>query len=74
MGAALTNDSKERKEHIREFVEQIKHRPHVWLNPMPEKRWTDSTAAILAEEFPVFDISTIGFSRAMRWLKKLNAK
>ena len=44
-------------------------RPVVWLNPMPPARWSNTPAAALAEELPMFELSRAGLRAAVDRLR-----
>ena len=44
----------------------------VWLNPMPEHRWYDSSADFIADVVPMFEASNAGLRRAIDVLRGKN--
>lgn len=55
-------------DELRPMVRQI-----AWLNPVPRKRWANSTAAEIAEITPMFETSAQGFRAAIRHLRGKSA-
>ena len=48
------------KQNIRQYTMLI-----AWLNPMPQARWANSTAQMLAALAPMYQLNQDGFSRAL---------
>ena len=55
-------------DELRPMVRQI-----AWLNPVPRARWTNTTAAEIAEITPMFETSANGFRAAIRHLRGKSA-
>ncbi len=70
-GAARGNLDLERIERTQSFVEQLKQsvRRYVWLNPMPNHRWADTTAGEIARVTPMFELSRSGLDEAISALR-----
>ena len=70
-GAARGGLSWERVERTRGFVERLQQyaRRSVWLNPLPEERWLDTTAEEIAEFVPMFAADREGLARAIAMLR-----
>lgn len=70
-GAARGRINKERIVNTYMFLKQIKNyiRNIVWLNPMPEKRWIETTAYEIAKRVQMFDFSNNGFIKAIKYLR-----
>jgi uncharacterized protein with von Willebrand factor type A (vWA) domain len=66
-GAARGYRNLERVRATAEFLIGLKHRTNLvaWLNPMPDRRWTGSSAAIVAHMVPMFQMDPDGFSNAI---------
>ncbi|MGK7893223.1 MAG: hypothetical protein AB4372_06225, partial [Xenococcus sp. (in: cyanobacteria)] len=70
-GAARGRLNLERIELTETFLMQFKHRVRnlVWLNPVPRDRWSGTTAEIIAELLPMFELSRRGLDNAIRVLR-----
>ena len=70
-GAARGGENLERIKLTRKFLDKLKQgvRYIVWLNPMPRKRWTGTTAAEIAQLVPMFEVSRQGFLGAINTLR-----
>lgn len=55
-------------DELRPMVRQI-----AWLNPIPRRRWANTTAAEIAEITPMFETSANGFRAAIRHLRGKSA-
>jgi len=44
-------------------------RRQVWVNPVPKVRWPKTTAGEIANSIPMFEMSRIGISIAVRMLR-----
>ena len=70
-GAARGGYSPERIRLTEEFLHSL--RSHVryiaWLNPIPHERWEDTTAGLLMQSVPMFDISRRGLDDAISMLR-----
>lgn len=70
-GAARGNFDSERVERTRDFLKQLKQyvRRCVWLNPMPNHRWRDTTADQIARLIPMFELNRVGLDMAISTLR-----
>jgi uncharacterized protein len=70
-GAARGYLDSERVERIQSFLQQLKQsvRYYAWLNPMPNHRWSDSTAGQIARLVPMFEMSRSGLDAAISALR-----
>lgn len=70
-GAARGRLNLERIELTETFLMQFKQRVRnlVWLNPVPRDRWSGTTAEIIAELLPMFELSRRGLDNAIRVLR-----
>ena len=70
-GAARGGYSEERYELTKKFLAQIKQRVRyiAWLNPMPRKRWANTTAADITRLVPMFEVSRRGLQDAIGVLR-----
>jgi uncharacterized protein with von Willebrand factor type A (vWA) domain len=70
-GAARGNFDPERLEQTRAFVQQLKQsvRRYAWLNPMPNDRWSGTTAGEIACLVPMFEMSRRGLDAAISALQ-----
>ncbi|MDF5718922.1 MAG: hypothetical protein PUP91_00220 [Rhizonema sp. PD37] len=70
-GAARGGNSEERYELTQQFLSQIKQRVRyiAWLNPLPRKRWTGTTAGDIARLVPMFEVSRRGLQDAIGVLR-----
>jgi uncharacterized protein len=66
-GAARGYHRQERIQGTTRFLLRLRQRTDLvaWLNPMSQKRWTGSSAAILAYLLPMFQIDQQGFNNAI---------
>jgi uncharacterized protein with von Willebrand factor type A (vWA) domain len=66
-GAARGDYDWERSEMTSEFLKQCKQkfRYIAWLNPVPKKRWSGTTAGEIIRFVPMFDISRRGLDSAI---------
>lgn len=69
-GAARGGVNQERCELTEEFLKEVrqKFRHVVWLNPVPGKRWSGTTAGEMMYLVPMFDVSRRGLDNAIRVL------
>ena len=75
-GAARGGYNSDRVTLTRAFLDQIQPHLHalVWVNPMPEDRWPDTTAAAIASDLQhlgsaMFELSQPGVSQALSQLR-----
>lgn len=70
-GAARGHFSNRRYQSTILFLDQLSQhvRYQAWLNPMPQERWTDTTAQGIQQCIPMFDISQKGLERAINVLR-----
>jgi uncharacterized protein with von Willebrand factor type A (vWA) domain len=70
-GAARGNFDSERIERTQAFIEQLQQavRYYAWLNPMPNRRWSDTTAGEIARLLPMFELSRSGLEAAINALR-----
>lgn len=70
-GAARGGYSEERYQLTQEFITQLqqKVRHIAWLNPMPKKRWLNTTAGEIASLIPMFEVSRAGVQDAISVLR-----
>jgi len=66
-GAARGFYSHDRLDETDRFLKKLKKnaRRVVWLNPMPQFRWYGTTASLIAELVPMFELSREGVGRAV---------
>jgi uncharacterized protein with von Willebrand factor type A (vWA) domain len=59
------------EQNLKDFKQCLQISPRtVWLNPVPQRRWEDSTAGELSQKLPMFEASREGISAAVRFLAK----
>ncbi len=68
-GAARGFRNPERLTTTDDFLKKIKKHRVVWLNPMQQARWQDTSAASISQKIPMFDMSDAGFVAAMQAIK-----
>ncbi len=70
-GAARGSFNPERAELTKQFLNQLRQKIRyiAWLNPMPRKRWVDTTAEEIAQFIPMFEVSRQGFQSAINVLR-----
>ena len=70
-GAARSRWNPERLRSTQIFLNQLKHtvRYIVWLNPMPRKRWSGTTAEPISSWVPMFELDRRGLDTAIRVLR-----
>jgi len=70
-GAARGNFDSERVERTQVFIAQLSQvvRYYVWLNPMPNHRWLDTSANKIAHMMPMFEMSRSGLEAAISALR-----
>ncbi|MEL6923628.1 MAG: hypothetical protein AAFO94_06220 [Bacteroidota bacterium] len=68
-GAARGRLNMERVESTLQFLKGLKPNAVIWLNPMPRFRWSGTTASIIADHLPMFEISELEFGNAVKALK-----
>ncbi|MGI8501622.1 MAG: hypothetical protein ACR2LR_10850 [Hassallia sp.] len=73
-GAARGGLNSQRIELTEAFLNQLKQhvRYIAWLNPMPRKRWSGTTAGEIAGLVPMFEVSRQGLSGAIDTLRGRN--
>lgn len=66
-GAARGSRKQERIRAVSRFLFQLKQYTNLvaWLNPMPEERWIGSSAEIIANLVPMYQMDTNGLSNAV---------
>ncbi|NMG07711.1 hypothetical protein [Brasilonema sp. UFV-L1] len=66
-GAARGGNSEERYKLTQEFLDKLKQQVRyiAWLNPMPKKRWNQTTAGRIARVVPMFEVSRPGLQDAI---------
>jgi hypothetical protein len=66
-GAARGHRTQERIRAITRFLFQLKRYTSLiaWLNPMPEERWLGSSAEVIAQMVPMYQMDNIGLSNAV---------
>jgi uncharacterized protein with von Willebrand factor type A (vWA) domain len=71
-GAARGHYNRKRVEATEIFIKQIRKRTNrmVWLNPMPQYRWADTSAAAIAQHVPMFEAHETGLKNALVALKR----
>lgn len=72
-GAARGYRNEQRIKATIKFLRELKRfTPLIaWLNPMPEERWTNSSAQIIANLIPMFQMDPDGFSNAIDVIRGL---
>jgi uncharacterized protein len=70
-GASRGGYSWERYQLTQHFLKKLQQRVQyiAWLNPMPKKRWLDTTAGEIANLIPMFEISIRGLQNAIGVLR-----
>lgn len=70
-GAARGGFSEERYNLTKAFLEKLQQRVRYisWLNPMPKKRWSGTTAGEISHLIPMFEISPQGVQAAIGVLR-----
>lgn len=70
-GAARGQLNLDRIEQTETFLMQLKQRVRnrVWLNPVPHHDWKGTTAEIIAELIPMFELSRRGLDSAIKILR-----
>lgn len=70
-GSARGSLNEDRIYETEVFLESLKRKitKIVWLNPLPEERWIDTSAEILSKMVPMFDITPRGLSNAVLALR-----
>lgn len=70
-GAARGRRSLERIEATDDMIFHIRQKSRfiAWLNPMPEPRWKSTSAKVIAEIAPMFEMTRLGFHDAIRALR-----
>jgi hypothetical protein len=70
-GAARGSLNPSRLRKTQTFLEQLNQyaRYVVWLNPLPRSRWEGTTAHVIAQLVPMFEIDRAGFQGAIDILK-----
>jgi hypothetical protein len=71
-GAARRSFNPQRQEMTERFLAQCagRFRALVWLNPTPRARWEGTTAGMLRQSVPMFDISRRGLDAAIGSLRR----
>lgn len=71
-GAARGSINPQRYQQTLEFVKRLNHHVKcvVWLNPMPQQRWSKTTAIEIAQLVPMFEIDRHGLRNAINVLKR----
>ena len=70
-GAARGGFSQERIDSTKKFLERFKRQflYIAWLNPMPSNRWLGTTAEMVMQSVPMFDMSRPGLDNAISALR-----
>jgi uncharacterized protein len=69
-GAARGRYDQDRVAATAEWLDKLQlAAPVAWLNPMPSTRWLGTTASAIARLVPMYELSAIGFSRAIGVLR-----
>jgi uncharacterized protein with von Willebrand factor type A (vWA) domain len=70
-GAARGGINNERIELTKIFLDLFKRRFRyiAWLNPLPHSRWTGTTAGVVKQSVPMFDLSRRGLDNAISVLR-----
>jgi uncharacterized protein with von Willebrand factor type A (vWA) domain len=70
-GAAKGRFNEERVNECREFLSYLQQQVAyvAWINPMPKRRWTGTTAAMIAELVPMFETGQQGMTNAISVLR-----
>lgn len=71
-GAARGSWNRERIENTGTFLYQLKQlgvQEIAWLNPMPEKRWSENSAGAIAAFVPMFSMTRRGLQQAINVLR-----
>ncbi len=69
-GAARGYLDLERTKRTRVFIQQIQQfaSSYAWINPLPQSRWTNTTASEVARYIPMFEMSVSGLNATIRKL------
>ena len=72
-GATRGYRRRERVDATLEFILQLRELTQriSWLNPMPERRWVNTSASIIAHLVPMFAINPTGFNSAINLLQRI---
>jgi len=70
-GAARGHRRLERIQATTRFLLQLRRQTNLiaWLNPMPERRWLGSSAEIMANLLPMYQMDSEGFSQAIDMIR-----
>ena len=73
-GAARGGFSSYRIEQTQSFLTVLRQqvRNLAWVNPLPRVRWLGSTAAVIAEQIPMFEADRLGLEAAISLLRGKN--
>lgn len=73
-GAARGGFSPYRIEQTQSFLTVLRQRVRnlAWVNPLPRVRWLGSTAAVIAEQIPMFEADRLGLDAAISLLRGKN--
>ncbi|MGK7879686.1 MAG: hypothetical protein AB4060_06250 [Crocosphaera sp.] len=71
-GAMEENINKKRLTYTLKLIAKLKEYTNKlsWLNPFPPARWPQTTAGILSQHIPMFELNRIGLESALIQLKK----
>lgn len=68
-GAARGHYSPDRLQETKDFLSSMQKHRMVWLNPMPEKRWKETTADYIRNHISMYPMTETGFVHAIKALK-----
>ena len=68
-GAARGRLNEDRIELTEEFLAPYRYMKLAWLNPMPERRWIDSSASYIATMTNMLEVSDFNFKNVTKLLK-----
>lgn len=68
-GSARGHYNQERLQETKDFLKNMQKHRMVWLNPMPENRWKDTTADYIRNHITMYPMTQTGFVHAIKALK-----